>query len=236
MPATDIKLTSSGGGEFDCHLVTPSDGGGDMIPAPGIVMAADIFGVGPDLKAICGELAGQGFCVSAPDFFWRSDTPGPLTPDDQEKARARAQPRHELIEQGMADLEDAVRHLKAQEQCNGNIAVAGFCYGGPYAILGPARIGLKAGFSYHGTNLQDWADEIDAVSAPMSIHWGTEDHAAPPEVQEQFTAAAASHDNLDVFLYPGVLHGYTGRSRPAWDEAAYANSFSETVKILNTLR
>ena len=32
----------------------------------------------------------------------------------------------------------------------------GFCYGGPYAILGPKRLGYAAGISCHGTQMLDY--------------------------------------------------------------------------------
>jgi len=41
-------------------------------------------------------------------------------------------------------------------QFNGRAATMGFCYGGPYAILGPKRLGYDAGVSCHGTQLGDY--------------------------------------------------------------------------------
>ncbi len=230
MAGTDIKLTSSGGGEFDSYVVTP-DGG----PAPGIVMVADVFGVGPSLKAICDELGEAGYAVSAPDFFWRTDLPGPLELGD-ERARERAQPRYDLIEKGIEDVADAANDLKSRPECNGKVAVAGFCYGGPYAYIGPARMGLDAGFSYHGSAMQDWYDDIAGIKAPVSIHFGTDDHAAPQEVLDQIQDAADGNDLLELHLYPDVKHGYTSRHAPAWDAAAYEASMTRTKEILNALR
>ncbi len=233
MAGTDITITSSGGGEIPAYLALPPDNG----TGPGIVFVAAVFGVDDDMRNMTDNLAAQGFVVSAPDFFWRGDS-GPLTrsEEDMKRARARAQPRHDLIEQGVQDLADAVADLKTRPECNGKVAVAGFCFGGPYALIGPARLGLDAGFAYHGTNVEDWFDELENVSAPVSLHWGTEDHAAPPEVVEKFQAAAARMDNLEIHTYPGVVHGYTAQSIPAWDADASAHSWARTVEILNTLR
>lgn len=232
MAGIDIKIASSEGGEFDSYIALPASG-----PAPGIVLAAAVFGVDNDMRQITDDLAAQGFCATSPDFFWRGDK-GPLTrsEEDGKRARARAQPRKELIEQGVQDLADAVADLKARPECNGKVAVAGFCYGGPYALIGPARLGLDAGFAYHGTNVQDWYEELENVNVPVGLFWGTEDHAGPPEVLDKFKKGAEIYDSLEVHIYPDVGHGYTAKSAPAWDADAAKHSWTRTYEILNTLR
>jgi carboxymethylenebutenolidase len=232
MAGTDVKIKSAGGGEFESYVALPASG-----PAPGVILAAAVFGVDADQRKITEDFAAQGFCASSPDFFWRSD-PGPLgrTEEDMKRARARAQPRHQLIEQGVQDLADAVADLKARPECNGRVAVAGFCYGGPYALIGPARLGLDAGFAYHGTNLQDWVEELDRVNAPVGLFWGTEDHAAPPEVLELFKSKAATHDHLELHVYPGIGHGYTAPSANTWDAETAKHSWTRTYDILDALR
>ena len=49
----------------------------------------------------------------------------------------RSQPRLEKIKTGERDMADVLTHLKTLAQFNGRAATMGFCYGGPYAILGP---------------------------------------------------------------------------------------------------
>ena len=66
----------------------------------------------------------------------------------------------------------------------------GFCYGGPYAILGPKRLGYDAGISCHGTRMLDFIDELNGVTAPVCIIWGDQDHAAPAEVLDAYRAGA----------------------------------------------
>ena len=48
MQRKDIKIRASGGGEFDCYVVTP-DGAGKV---PAMVLASAIHGVDPDIRAI----------------------------------------------------------------------------------------------------------------------------------------------------------------------------------------
>jgi carboxymethylenebutenolidase len=202
MERKDIKVRSSGGGEFDCYLVIPD--GGRKVPA--IVLASAVHGVDKDMRAIADEFASYGYVVAAPDLFWRS-VPGPLARDD-ERSRTRSQPRLEKIKAGEADMSDTLAEVKKLAQYNGRAAAMGFCYGGPYAILGPKRLGYAAGISCHGTQLGDYIGELEGVSQPICILWGDQDHAAPPKVQQAYRELAERKDNLEVHIFPGVLHGY----------------------------
>ena len=130
MTGTTIKVRSSGGGEFDCYLALPP--GTDKVPA--VVLACAILGVDKDLRDLADEFASHGYIAAAPDLFWRT-VPGPLTHEDS-RTRPRGQPRLEKIKTGEADMADTLTHLRGLPQFNGRAATMGFCYGGPYAILG----------------------------------------------------------------------------------------------------
>jgi carboxymethylenebutenolidase len=89
--------------------------------------------------------------------------PGPLARDDQ-RAAPRGQPRLDKIRTGERDLADTLALLRREPLFNGRAAVIGFCYGGPYAILGPKRLGYDAGISCHGTQLLDFIGELEACA------------------------------------------------------------------------
>src|SRR5689334_3214399 len=129
MAGNTIKVRSSDGGAFDCYLNVPA--GAEKMPA--VVLACAVYGVDKDLRAI----------ADAPDLFWRT-VPGPL-PHDDKRCAERSQPRLQRIEEGARDMADTLTHLRTLPQFNGRAATMGFCYGGPYAILGPKRLGYDAG-------------------------------------------------------------------------------------------
>jgi carboxymethylenebutenolidase len=232
MPAQSVKITSSTGGAFDCYVALPA--GSEATSA--VVLAAAVHGVDKDLRAIADAFAAQGYIAAAPDLFWRT-IPGPLTRADGEKTTARSQPRPEKIKTGEADLTDTLAYLRTLKQFNDRAAAMGFCYGGPYAILGPKRLGYAAGISCHGTQLIDYIKDLDGVTQPVSIIWGDQDHAAPPPVQEAYRAVPARMKNVDVHLFPGVLHGYMMRGGgKAFSAETYAFSMKRALEILNGLR
>jgi len=231
MPGTTIKIRSSGGGEFDCYLSVGAAGS----PAPAIVLASAVHGVDKDIRDLADEFASHGYIAAAPDLFWRS-LPGPLAGDD-ERARERSQPRLEKIKAGEADMADTLAELRKLPQFNGRAAAMGFCYGGPYAIVGPKRLGYAAGISCHGTRLIDFVGELDGVTQPVCIIWGDQDHAAPAEVLAAYRAVPARMPNVEVHIFPGVLHGYMMRwNTKAFDHATREFSMTRALAILDGLR
>ena len=105
-------------------------------------------------------------------------------------------------------MADTLAHLRTLKQFNGRAAAMGFCYGGPYAILGPKRLGYAAGISCHGSRMQDYIGELDGVTAPVCIIWGDEDNQAPPDVLDMYRKAAARMSNVELHIFPGIKHAY----------------------------
>jgi carboxymethylenebutenolidase len=230
MTRHDLKVPSREGSSFDCYLALP-DGGGKV---PAVVLTSAVFGVDDDIRRIADELATRGFIAAAPNLFWRDGT-GPL-PMGHERASKRAEPRLEKIAAGEADLADVLASLRKQPLFNGRAAVMGFCYGGPYAILGPKRLGYDAGISCHGTQLLDYVGELEGLGKPVCLLWGDQDVKAPPEVLDAYRAAAARMNNLELHVFPGILHGYTMRANAkAFDQRAYDFSMARALAILDTL-
>jgi carboxymethylenebutenolidase len=231
MPGNTIRIDSRLGGAFDCYLALPA--GADRVPA--IVLASAVHGVDQDIRDLTEAFASAGYIAAAPDLFWRS-VPGPLALDDQ-RARERSQPRLAKIKAGEADMADTLAAIRALAQFNGRAATIGFCYGGPYAILGPKRLGYDAGISCHGTQLLDFIDELEGVTAPVCILWGDQDHVAPAAVLDAYRAVPARMPNVEVHIFPGVLHGYMmpGNAK-AFSASAREFSFGRALAILDGLR
>ncbi|HEX5509965.1 MAG TPA: dienelactone hydrolase family protein [Pseudolabrys sp.] len=202
---------------------------------PAIVLASAIHGVDRDIRDLADAFAAQGFIAAAPDLFWRS-VPGPL-PRSDKRAAERAQPRLPRVKAGEEDLADTLKALHQFESFNGRAAIIGFCYAGPYAILGPKRLGYAAGISCHGTQLGDFVDELDGVTAPLCFIWGDQDHAAPPPVLDAYRAVTARMSNVQVHVFPGIKHGYMmPDAHDAYDKKTRDFSFARAIAILESLR
>jgi carboxymethylenebutenolidase len=230
MRGKNVKVRSSRGGEFDCYVAAPES----SAAAPAVVLASAVHGVNGDLRDIADEFAGRGYIAAAPDLFWRT-IPGPLGRDD-ERTKERSQPRLEKIRTGESDLADTLAMVRQLPQSNGRAAVAGFCYGGPYAILGPKRLGYDAGISLHGSQMLDYLGEIEGLAKPVCIIWGDKDHQAPAAVLDAYRAAAARTKNLELHIFPGIEHGYMMPESKAFDRKTRDFSMQRSLAILEGLR
>ena len=231
MPGKTIKVRSTEGAEFDCYLAMPQ---GDA-KTSAVVLACAVHGVDADIRQLAEEFAGHGFIEAAPDLFWRT-VPGPLGHDDK-RTQERSQPRLEKIKTGEQDFKDTLAHLRTLPQFNGRAATMGFCYGGPYSILGPKRLGYAAGISCHGSQMLDYIGELDGVAEPVCIIWGDQDHRAPPEVLDAYRPVPSRMKNVEVHIFPGILHGYMMPGAPkAYDQKTRDFSMKRAFAILDGLR
>ncbi|HEY2184705.1 MAG TPA: dienelactone hydrolase family protein [Xanthobacteraceae bacterium] len=231
MSGKTIRIRASAGGEFDCYLALPDA----EATVPAVVLASAVHGVDADIVALADEFAAYGFIAAAPDLFWRTIS-GPLGHDD-DRTKQRSQPRLERIKEGEADMADTLGHLRNLPGFNGRAAAMGFCYGGPYAVLGPKRLGYAAGISCHGTQMLDYISELEDVAQPVCILWGDRDHRAPEEVLNAYRALSARKKNVDLHIFPGVQHGYMMRGAPkAFDRQARDFSMQRALGILASLR
>lgn len=231
MSGGGVRISSSGGGHFDCYVSQTAVN--ERVPA--VVLASSILGVDDDIRAMADEFAGQGYIAAAPDLFWRFN-PGPL-PRGAAIAAERAQPRARMIEIGEADMVDTLAFLDTMPGFNGRAAVIGICYGGPYALIGPKRLGYSAGVSCHGSEMLNYVQELDRISKPVCLLWGDHDERAPPEVLDAFLSIAERDRNLDVRIFPGMRHGYMMPSNKAGFSArARKLSMRCALKILDGLR
>ena len=232
MPGQTIKIRSTDGGEFDCYLNVPA--GGDKVPA--VVLACAVLwrrrGLPRHRRRIRRRRA---IIAAAPDLFWRT-MPGPL-PHDDKRTGERVAAAAAADQEGEHDMADTLAHLRTLPQFNGRAATFGFCYGGPYAILGPKRLGYDAGITCHATQMLDYLEDLDGVTQPVCIMWGDQDHRAPKEVLDAYRPVPARMKNVELHIFPGIQHSYMmPMSTNAYDPKTREFSMKRALAILDGLR
>lgn len=230
MSGSDVSVRTSDGTWFDCYVTLPES----VRLTPAVVLACSIDGVDTDLRGIADAIASEGYIAVAPDLFWRS-VPGPL-PSGDPRTRSRSQPRMERLAENERDLVDTLTYLRTLPQWNGSALLMGFCYGGPFAIIGPKRLGFQAGVSCHGSQMLGFIGDLAGITAPICVIWGDQDHIAPESVLTAFTEAARDMANLEVDIFPGVEHGFMMPSSSAFDRNAHDFAMQRTFAILDGLR
>ena len=116
-------------GAFAAYIARPSKS-----PAPAVVVLQELFGVNADIRKHCDELAEQGFLAVAPDLFWRQE------PGVDLNVTSEADWDHGLRlygaydrDSGAKDVEDTVNALRNLQECNGKVALLGYCLGAPWS-------------------------------------------------------------------------------------------------------
>lgn len=228
MPSTETTIRARNGGEIPAYFATP-----EKTPAMGVVLIATILGVDKDMKAYADDLARNGLCCIAPDPFWQDEDPGVVPPTEEGWKRAHARNDRHDIDQCYRDLEDTVADLKSRPECNGKIAVMGFCFGGPHVLLAAARLGIDAGIAFHGSHVGDFLDEAPKVGCPLCFNYGDKDFVASMEEIGRIKAAFDKLDDAEVNVYPGCGHGYMQPSRgEGYDDDAAKKSWARALEVL----
>jgi carboxymethylenebutenolidase len=83
----------------------------------------------------------------------------------------------------------------------------------------------------------DYLGELEGLERPVCIIWGDEDHQAPAEVLDAYRGAASRMKNLELHVFPGVLHGYMmPDNAKAFDRRTREFSMARAFAILEGLR
>jgi carboxymethylenebutenolidase len=205
-------------------------------PAPAVVVLQELFGVNADIRKTCDELAEQGFLAVAPDLFWRQE-PGV----DLSNVTSEADWQHGLRlyaaydrDAGAKDVKDTVDAVRNLLECNGKVAVLGYCLGALMVFLTAVRCqGVDTGVAYHGGDTDKYLGEVDGLNAPLLMHLAEEDEFISKAAQAQIKAALAKKPNTTVYSYPSQNHAFSRHNGAHYNAAAAALAHERTYAFLN---
>ncbi|ROQ78091.1 dienelactone hydrolase family protein [Streptomyces sp. NBC_01260] len=238
MPTKMLHIPTADG-EADAFAAFP-DGGEQH---PGVLMYADGFGIRPVLREMARELAGHGYYVLVPNFFYRhGPTPVIELPEYiGEEARpavfAQLMPLIEAhtAERSLSDADAFLRFLTAQPEVGaGPVAVTGYCIGGLLAMrtaaAHPGQVAAVAAF--HGPVGVEGPDSLRRLTA--EVHLGHAEGDMTPEALGKLnqTLDAAGVDYTSE-IYPGTVHGFTMSDTDAFDPAALQHHWDRLLPLLD---
>lgn len=208
-----------GGGTIKGLLSRPIDATGKL---PGVVVVHENRGLNPYIEDV-GRRAGlAGFISIAPDAL----TPlgGYPGNDDEGRTLQRQRDRNEMLEDFIA----AFDYLKSHPECDGNIGVVGFCFGGWISNMMAVKVSdLKAAVPFYGG--QPSAEETAMITAPLMIHYGDLDTRVNEGWPDYEAALKANNKEYQVFFYPDVNHGFHNDSTPRYNEEAAKLAWERTI-------
>jgi carboxymethylenebutenolidase len=211
--------SEKGGGTINGLLSQPSD---ITTKLPGVIVVHENRGLNPYIKDVGRRTAVDGFISLAPDAL----TPlgGYPGNDDDGRELQRKRDRNEMLEDFIA----AYHYLKNHENCNGNIGVVGFCFGGWIANMMAVKLPeLGAAVPYYGG--QPTSEEAAQIKAPLLLQYAGLD----TRVNEGWPAYEAvlkeNKVTYEAHIYPDVNHGFHNNTTPRFDEPAATLSWNRTI-------
>ncbi len=176
--------------------------------ASGVVVIHEIFGLTDWARSVADQLAEAGYIAIAPDLLSGVAAANPGSTGTLDFEAARRAISSLPPDQITADLNATVDYLAKQPACNGNVAVAGFCWGGGQAFrFATNNQGIRAAFVFYGSGPDD-PQQIEKIQAPVYGFYGGNDarvNATIPTTKERMQAAGKVFEPV---IYEGAGHGF----------------------------
>ncbi|MEU5541361.1 dienelactone hydrolase family protein [Streptomyces sioyaensis] len=237
MPSKMVQIPTTDG-QADAFAAFPDHGERH----PGVLMYADAFGIRPVLQEMARELAGHGYYVLVPNFFYRHgpapliELPEHIGEDVRPAVVAQVMPLIEAhtAERVLSDADAYLRFLTTQPEVGaGPVAVTGYCIGGLLAMrtaaAHPGQVAALAGF--HGPVGADGLDSLAKLTA--QVHLGhAETDMAPEALGELNQALDAAGVGYTSEIYPGTVHGFTLSDTDAFNPAALQRHWDRLLPLL----
>src|SRR5580698_11060096 len=206
-----------------------------VLPAPAIVVLQELFGVNSDIRKHCDEFAEQGFLAVAPDLFWRQE------PGVDLNVTSKADWEHGLHlygaydrDSGAKDVEDTVNAVRNLQECNGKVALLGYCLGALMVFLTAVRHqGVDGAVAYHGGDTDKYLGEVGGLNAPLLMHLAEEDEFISKAAQAEIKAALSKKPNATVYSYPGQSHAFSRHNGAHYNASAAALANGRTSEFLH---
>lgn len=208
-----------GGGSIKGLLSRPLGGEGKL---PGIITVHENRGLNPHIEDVGRRAALEGFISLAPDAL----TPlgGYPGNDDDGRTLQRKRDKEEMLQDFIAAFE----YLKSHPECDGNIGVVGFCFGGWISNMMAVRVPeLKAAVPFYGR--MPTAEEVPSINAPLLIHFAAFDKRVNEGWPDYAKALQENNKEYSAHLYPDVNHGFHNDTTPRYDWDAAQLAWSRTI-------
>src|SRR6201986_559648 len=218
------------GGTFSAYIARPN-----TLPAPAVVVLQELFGVNADIRKHCDELAEQGYLAVAPDLYWRQE-PGVdlnVTSEADWDHGLRLYSAYDR-DAGVKDIKDTINAVRSLPECNGKVALLGYCLGALMVFMTTVRNdGIDAAVWYHGADTEKYLGEVDGLHAPILMHLAEEDEFIAKAAQAEIKTALAKKPKVTVYSYPGQNHAFSRHNGAHYNAEAAALAHERTYAFLH---
>lgn len=176
--------------------------------ATAVVVIHEIFGLADWVRGVVDQVAEAGYIAIAPDLLSGMAPGGGGTKelgsgDGVRKAISSLPP-----DQITADLNAVVKYAAGLPACNGNVVVAGFCWGGSQSFrFATNNQQIKAAFVFYGSG-PDSPQDIARIQAPVYGFYGGNDARVNATIPRSKELMAQAGKKYEPVIYEGAGHGF----------------------------
>ncbi|MFK7951294.1 MAG: dienelactone hydrolase family protein [Ekhidna sp.] len=211
--------SSKGGGNIKAQLSRPKNAKGKL---PGIVVVHENRGLNPHIADVGRRAAMAGFISISPDAL----TPlgGYPGNDDDGRTMQRKRDRNEMLEDFIA----AHEYLTNHKECDGNVGVVGFCFGGWISNMMAVKVpDLKAAVPFYGG--QPSKEMVTQIKAPLLLHFGELDTRVNAGWPDYEKALKANDKEYKAHTYANANHGFHNDTTARYDKKSAELAWDRTI-------
>ncbi|MFK8007113.1 MAG: dienelactone hydrolase family protein [Saprospiraceae bacterium] len=211
--------SEKGGGEIKGLLSRPAK---IKKKLPGIIVVHENRGLNPHIQDVGRRAALPGFISLAPDAL----TPlgGYAWNDDDGRTMQRKRDKNEMLEDFIAAFE----YLKSHPNCDGNVGVVGFCFGGWISNMMAVRLpDLKAAVPFYGRQPDD--ELVPKIQAPLLVQLGELDKRVNEGWPAFEEALKKNGKTYDAHIYPKANHGFHNDTTGRYDKEMAQLAWKRTI-------
>ena len=207
----------SGARTVNAFLVYPEV----KVKATSIVVIHEIMGLTDWVRSLADQLAEAGYIAIAPDLLSGQGPKGGGTADFGDRGAVGQAISALPPDQIAADLNAVADYVSKLPAANGNVAVAGFCYGGSQAFrFATMRHNLAAAFVFYGPG-PDKKEDVARINAPVYGFYGGADERVNATIPKTQALMKEAGKKFDPVVYEGAGHAFmrTGEDPANLNEA-----------------
>jgi carboxymethylenebutenolidase len=210
------------------YLARPASGHG-----PGVMVVQEWWGLVPQIKDVCDDLARDGFVALAPDLYR-----GEIA-EHTEMDKAGHLMSTLPMDRAARDMGAAVDFLRGHEAVRGGkVGVVGFCMGGMLTLLVAAQQGDKIGAAvpYYGAPMGDAAPNWSGLTAAVHGHYASDDNFFPADgVRALEAELKALGKDVQLEVHPSCGHAFTNPANVfgTYDPELTAKTWKSSIDFLH---
>lgn len=180
--------------------------------APVVIVIHENRGLNDWARSFADQLAAAGYIAVAPDLI-SNTVEGIEKTSDFETSDAAREAIYALDpDMVTADLNNVLDYARTIEAGNGDIAVAGFCWGGSqsFRFATNAGDGIDAAMVFYGTG-PDRLEDYRRIQVPVYGFYGGDDQRVNSTIEGSEKMMAETGNTYDYMIYEGAGHAYMRR-------------------------